>query len=146
MAISANWAISAISAISAILAFFADQPMWHHPLSSSPLIDIFLLKGPNGHTGKTCWFNGPSRNPSWPFWPFLANSLIWPHHLRSSSLINIFYLKDLMATLEKPADLTAHPGTPVGHFGQLANVTSPPHSAGYLPKKTPNFFQVKIFF
>ena len=50
-----------------------------------------------------------------------------------------------MATLEKPADLTAHPGTPVGHFGQLANVTSPPHSAGYLPKKTPNFFQVKIF-
>jgi len=49
--------------------------------------------------------------------------------------------KDLMATLEKPADLTAHPGTPVGHFGQLANVTSPPHSAGYLPKKTPNFFQ-----
>ena len=51
-----------------------------------------------------------------------------------------------MATLEKPADLTAHPGTPVGHFGQLANVTSPPHSAGDLPKKTPNFFQVKIFF
>jgi hypothetical protein len=44
-----------------------------------------------------------------------------------------------MATLEKPADLTAHPGTPVGHFGQLghfghfglfgqfANVTSPPN-------------------
>ena len=50
--------------------------------------------------------------------------------------------KDLMATLEKPADLTAHPGTPVGHFGQLANVTSPPHSAGYMPKKTPSFFQV----
>ena len=24
-----------------------------------------------------------------------------------------------MATLEKPADLTAHPGTPVGHLGQL---------------------------
>ena len=48
--------------------------------------------------------------------------------------------KDLMATLEKPADLTAHPGTPVSLF-QHHNVISPPRSADYCSKKT-TFFQV----
>ena len=48
--------------------------------------------------------------------------------------------KDLMATLEKPADLSAYPGTPVSLF-QHHNVTSPPRSADYCSKKT-TFFQV----
>merc|ERR1712045_592026 len=49
--------------------------------------------------------------------------------------------KDLMATLEKPADLTAHPGThPVSLFQHHTNVTSPPRSADYYSKKT-TFFQ-----
>ena len=49
--------------------------------------------------------------------------------------------KDLMATLEKPADLTAHPGTPVSLFQHHTNVISPPRSADYYSKKT-TFFQV----
>ena len=50
--------------------------------------------------------------------------------------------KELMTTLEKPPDLTAHPGTPVTLF-QHHNVTSPPKSADYCSKKT-TFFQVSI--
>lgn len=50
--------------------------------------------------------------------------------------------KDLMATLEKPADLSAYPGTPVSLF-QHHNVTSPPRSADYCSKKT-TFFQVRF--
>ena len=80
--------------------------------------------------------------------------------------------KDLMATLEKPADLTgakkkqykkiifrifffenlfsffftAHPGThPVSLFQHHTNVTSPPRSADYYSKKT-TFFQVSSLF
>ena len=50
--------------------------------------------------------------------------------------------KDLMATLEKPADLTAHPGSHMALFHQY-NVTSPPRSADYVSKKS-TFFQVGI--
>ena len=49
--------------------------------------------------------------------------------------------KDLMAPLEKPADLTAHPGAPLALFHQY-NVTSPPRSADYVSKKS-TFFQVR---
>jgi hypothetical protein len=50
--------------------------------------------------------------------------------------------KDLMATMEKPADLTAYPGTPAALIHQH-NVTSPPKSADYCSKKT-SFFQVSL--
>ena len=51
--------------------------------------------------------------------------------------------KDLMATMEKPADLTAHPGS-VSAFQHYHhhNVISPPKSADCVSKKT-TFFQVK---
>ena len=47
--------------------------------------------------------------------------------------------KDLMETLEKPADLTTFPANPAFH-----NVISPPKSADYVSKKS-TFFQVVIF-
>ena len=51
--------------------------------------------------------------------------------------------KDLMATMEKPADLTAHPGTAsaASAFHQYHNIISPPKSADCVSKKT-TFFQV----
>ena len=37
-----------------------------------------------------------------------------PSSLNDGDLKDTSPFKDLMATLEKPADLTAHPGTPIG--------------------------------
>ena len=51
--------------------------------------------------------------------------------------------KDLMATMEKPADLTAHPGTASSAFHQYHNIISPPKSADCVSKKT-TFFQVSM--
>ncbi len=51
-------------------------------------------------------------------------------------------LQDLMATMEKPPDLTTHPGPPSATaLMQQFNTTSPPKSADYYSKKT-TFFQV----
>ena len=50
--------------------------------------------------------------------------------------------KDLMATMEKPADLTAHPGSGSAFQHYHQNVISPPKSADCVSKKT-TFFQVK---
>ena len=54
--------------------------------------------------------------------------------------------KDLMATMEKPADLTAHPGTAsaASAFHQYHNIISPPKSADCVSKKT-TFFQVNSY-
>ena len=62
----------------------------------------------------------------------------------SEALKDVSPFKDVMATMEKPADLTAHPGTrPIAVFHQHNNITSPPKSADYASKKS-TFFQVSV--